>query len=95
MDRAGVRTSRGLLCPECEAELDRHEDPGSARGTGDAVLGAEPRSLPDAGTRAAGPDRGERTGPGAAARRLRAGLAQLGVAAPGADVLDREPSLVR
>jgi Zn-dependent protease with chaperone function len=27
MDRAGVKTSRRLLCPECESELDHHDDP--------------------------------------------------------------------
>ena len=33
MDRAGARTSREVMCPECEAELDGHPDPGPTRGT--------------------------------------------------------------
>jgi Zn-dependent protease with chaperone function len=34
MDRAGVRASRRSLCTECEAELDRDNDPGCAGRTG-------------------------------------------------------------
>ena len=34
MDRAGVRTSREVMCPKCEAELDGHAVPGPIRGTG-------------------------------------------------------------
>ena len=30
MDRAGVRNSHRLLCPECESELDHHDDPARA-----------------------------------------------------------------
>jgi Zn-dependent protease with chaperone function len=32
MDRAGVRVSRGVLCPECEAELEVHEFPRPTEG---------------------------------------------------------------
>ena len=63
MDRAGVRTSRGLLCPECEAELDGHDDPGSAQGSGTRVLGAEPKQCPDCRHASDGPDRGQRASP--------------------------------
>ena len=88
MDRAGVRTSRGVLCPECEAELDGHDGPGSAQGTGTLSsvrrrsIFRTPRTRVTGRAAAGAPTR-------RAARRFRAGLAQLGVAAAQAHVLDR------
>ena len=80
MDRAGVRTSRRVLCPECEAELDRHDDPGSAGARARCPrCGAEVAA--GHGTREDRPRPRRRAEPGAAARRFGAGLAQLGVAA--------------
>ena len=54
MDRAGVKTSREVLCPECEAELDGHADPSPTRGTGARCPRCGAEISPDTGTRVTG-----------------------------------------
>ena len=54
MDRAGVKTSREICCPECQAELDGRGNPGPARGTGASCPRCGAAISPDTGTRVIG-----------------------------------------
>ncbi len=84
MDRAGAKVSRGVSCPECELELDGLDGRGSAQGAGHCPrCGGEVSS--DAALRRERP----LSPASAAARRVRAGLAQLGAAVARVHVLDR------
>ena len=53
MDRAGVKTSRRLLCPACAAELDRDRKPASDGHAGQRCPHCGAQTIPDSETRIA------------------------------------------